>query len=95
MNKSPKNSKESSSKEIGKSVKEAEGKKPNKDKLNKAKGSKSQNGSSVGFSLVGRIPVSKAKKLNISQDPTHDYDSDADKDWMNYLKRRAFHPEEF
>lgn len=68
ISKSSKNSKESSSKEIGKAIKDAERKKPKNDKLNKAEGSESLAESYVGASLVGKTSVSKVKKIKISQD---------------------------
>lgn len=91
MSKSSKNSKENSSKEIDKAIKDAEGKKHKYDKLNTSKGTKSKTSSSAGASLVGRTLVSKMKKLKRNKDPVDDYGSEVNEDSMNYLRRRDFH----
>ena len=44
---------------------------------------------------MGRTSVAKIKKLKKSQGPAFDFDSDVDKDWMNYLKCRTYFSEEF
>lgn len=93
MSKSSKNSKESSSKEIDEDVKDAEGRKPMNDKLNKAEGLKSKSGSFAWASLVGRTSVSKMKKFKKSKDPSNDFDSKDDKDYMTFPIMGGFHPD--
>lgn len=88
-----KNSKEETSKEINRAVNEDAGRKI-KGKSKKNGDSRSKTGSSAGSSEVRRTSIAKMKQLKKIQDPAFDFDLDVDEDWMNFLKRCAYFPEE-